>query len=198
MGDDGLRPPSSTRIVTFPTSLIVDGVNNFKKYSSKRNDSPWTIRMMNSIQSWTSGFFNLFRRRSSSFGSNYLQTLYRPEKWQLDNPYIVDRKNDIYTEPRLTTTETTTEKEENEIIDETNYWRKMKNFSTSSNSKNKTYHWRSFPILSNQRSGVETGYWVPGAPGPLVWGDLTGKLEEAQKSYLKKYPTKHNITSRDP
>jgi len=185
---------------------------------------------MRSIQSWTSGFFNLFRRRSFSFGSNYLQTLYRPEKWQLDNPYIVDRKNDIYsepvysgsqprvsvvrninlpstyddsswrpvTEPRLTTTETTTEKEENEIIDETNYWRKLKNFSTSSNSKIKTYHWRSFPILSNQRSGVETGYWVPGAPGPLVWGDLTGKLEEAQKSYLKKYPTKHNITSRDP
>ena len=147
--------------------------------------------MMRSIQSWTSGFFNLFRRRSFSFGSNYLQTLYRPEKWQLDNPYIVDRKNDIYsepvysgsqprvsvvrninlpstyddsswrpvTEPRLTTTETTTEKEENEIIDETNYWRKLKNFSTSSNSKNKTYHWRSFPILSNQRSGGTKFYF---------------------------------------
>jgi len=24
---------------------------------------------------------------------------------------------------------------------------------------------------------VETGYWVPGAPGPLVWGDMAGQLK---------------------
>ena len=68
-------------------------------------------------------------------------------------------RTDTETSVTGTTTETTTEKEENEIIDETNYWRKLKKFSTSSNSKNKTYHWRSFPILSNQRSGGTKFYF---------------------------------------
>ena len=34
---------------------------------------------------------------------------------------------------------------------------------------------------------VETGYWVPGAPGPLVWGDMAGqlKLKKMKKDFLK-------------
>ena len=44
---------------------------------------------------------------------------------------------------------------------------------------------------------VSTGYWVPGRPGPLVWGDLAGKLEEEQDKYLKMFPTKLNVTSRE-
>lgn len=45
---------------------------------------------------------------------------------------------------------------------------------------------------------VETGYWVPGSPGPLVWGDLLGKLETEQKKYQEAFPIKLNITARDP
>jgi len=79
---------------------------------------------------------------------------------------------------------------QDEIISESNYWKKIPRFSTSSNYKKKTFHWRSYPILTNRRSDgnqVETGYWVPGAPGPLVWGDMAGqlKLKKMKKDFLK-------------
>ena len=45
---------------------------------------------------------------------------------------------------------------------------------------------------------VELGYWVPGRPGPLVWGDLEGKLEKVQTQHIKMFPQKLNVTSRDP
>ena len=52
--------------------------------------------------------------------------------------------------------------------------------------------------FSNCSFLVETGYWVPGAPGPLVWGDLLGKLETEQRKYQETFPTKLNVTDRDP
>ena len=45
---------------------------------------------------------------------------------------------------------------------------------------------------------MELGYWVPGRPGPVVWGDLEGKLEEVQSKFVKLNPIKLNVTSRDP
>ena len=100
----------------------------------------------------------------------------------MDDPYIVNRQNEVYSEPiaggseprvsiatninlgktydnsawRPVTTEAVLEsvqQSEDEIIDETNYWRKLPNFSTSSNRKQKSFYWRSFPFLSNRRSG---------------------------------------------
>ena len=45
---------------------------------------------------------------------------------------------------------------------------------------------------------MELGYWVPGRPGPLVWGDLEGKLEKVQNQHIKMFPQKLNVTARDP
>ena len=45
---------------------------------------------------------------------------------------------------------------------------------------------------------MELGYWVPGRPGPLVWGDLVGKLEKVQNQHIKMFPQKLNVTARDP
>ena len=164
-------------------------MNGFKNYQKQtladRNDISWTSKMVRGLQSWASGFFNIFRRRSFTFGGNQLETLYRPEKWQMDDPYIVNRQNEVYSdpivggsEPRVTiskninlgktydnsawrpvTPEAVLEKfnepnePEEEIIDETNYWKKLSKFSTSSNRKKKSFYWRSFPVLSNRRSG---------------------------------------------
>ena len=89
--------------------LIVDGVTNIK-YASDRNDGVWPFRMMrgvrNSVRSWTDGLFSFFRRRSftpvmptlPSFSlpfttSNNLDTLYRPQPWELDDPYERKRKD---------------------------------------------------------------------------------------------------------
>ena len=45
-------------------------------------------------------------------------------------------------------------KEEDDVISESNYWKKIPKFSTSSNfnRKRNTFHWRNYPILSNRRS----------------------------------------------
>ena len=87
----------------------MDGVTNIK-YASDRNDGVWPFRMMrgvrNRVRSWTDGLFNFFRRRSFTvpvmptlpsfslpFTSNNLDTLYRPETWELDDPYTRKRKD---------------------------------------------------------------------------------------------------------
>ena len=86
----------------------MDGVTNIK-YASDRNDGIWPLRMMrgvrNRVRSWTDGLFNFFRRRSFTplmptlpsfslpFTSNNLDTLYRPETWELDDPYARKRKD---------------------------------------------------------------------------------------------------------
>ena len=284
------------------------------KYASDRNDGVWPFRMMrgvrNNVRSWTDGLFNLFRRRSftpvmptlPSFSlpftskSNSLDTLYRPEAWELDDPYTRKRKDRYHQQvvdlfdanrrnyKRMSSTDTELavsgsemkevskpigikrrhfrkrpnselivsatevkprvvkaksnsnydhsawkpvarphsgtnrlEEQEERAVSERSYWKKIPQFLTSSNNTMDTFHWRSYPLLSNRRSDgkkgifingvfaklnyfilVETGYWVPGSPGPLVWGDLLGKLETEQKKYQETFPIKLNITARDP
>ena len=181
----------------------MNGVKSYQKqYLADRNDIPWTSRMVRSLQNWASGFFNIFRRRSFTFGRNQLETLYRPEKWQMDDPYIVNRKSEVYGEPieggseprvaiatninlgktydnsawRPVTTKAVLERfkePEDEIIDEANYWRKLPKFFTSSNRKMKSFYWRSFPVLSNRRSG--------------------GKTSKTQNIYFKNICSEHGI-----
>ena len=47
-------------------------------------------------------------------------------------------------------------------------------------------------------NAIFSGSWVPGRPGPLVWGDLEDKLEGQQNYYLTKHKHKLKITAREP
>ena len=42
------------------------------------------------------------------------------------------------------------------------------------------------------------GLAVPGRPGPMVWGDMEGRLEEIQEDYLAASPAKLIVTAREP
>ena len=70
--------------------VLVDGLHNIKRQTTHINDEFWPMRILRSlgqgVTSWTSGLVNMFRRHSSS-PSNTLETLYRPEKWMMDDPY---------------------------------------------------------------------------------------------------------------
>ena len=224
------------------------------KYASDRSSGIWPVRMMrgvrNSVKSWTDGLFNFFRRRSFTpslpalptlpsfslpFTSNKLATLYRPEAWELDDPYTRKRKDRYHQQVvnlfngnrrnynRMSNVELTAsrseantvekqriqskrrnikkrpysdltvavsgteikprivkpksnydhsawkpvtrpnvetnlvEEEEEEVISERNFWKKIPQFSTSSNNTMDTFHWRSYPILSNRRSDGKKG-----------------------------------------
>ena len=59
---------------------------------------------------------------------------------------------------------------QDEIISESNYWKKIPRFSTSSNYKKKTFHWRSYPILTNRRSDGNQGK----IKGLYLWAEFCG------------------------
>lgn len=223
------------------------------KYASDRNDGGvWPFRMMrgvrNSVRSWTDGLFNLFRRRSFTpvmptlpsfslpFTSNNLDTLYRPEAWELDDPYTRKRKDRYHQQvvnlfdanrrnykrmsstdnelavsgsemkevakpigikrrnfnkrpnsellvsatevkPRVVKAKSNSnydhsawkpvarphsatnmlEEQGERAVRERNYWKKIPQFLTSSNNTMDTFHWRSYPLLSNRRSDGKKG-----------------------------------------
>ena len=223
------------------------------KYATDRNDGVWPFRMMrgvrNRVRSWTDGLFNFFRRRSFTpvmptlpsfslpFTSNNLDTLYRPETWELDDPYTRKRKDryhqqvvDLFdanrrnykrmsstgselsasgselqeiakplrtkrrnfkirpnselvvsateVKPRVVKASKSKsnydhsawkpvarphppskrlEEQEEREISERSYWKRIPNFLTSSNNTMDTFHWRSYPLLSNRRSDGKKG-----------------------------------------
>ena len=120
----------------------------------------WPLRLLR-------GMFNMFNRRS-----NTLDTLYRPHK--LNKPYVRRRdrdqtssaslvntqKEDKYfgsnnwrpvTNPNLVGRKDRADKVVN-VTNDTNYWKLLPDFVTSSGKKLRTYFWRNFPRILNRSS----------------------------------------------
>ena len=91
------------------------------------------------------------------------------------------------TEPELVLAREQEKMEEEQMVrSEAGSWRRLPQFSTASDQKRRSYHWRKFPILSRRRSDGKPGRY-------LIVFKIKNKLAllwgEAQKknaySYLK-------------
>ena len=202
----------------------------------------WPLRLLERMSSWATGVFGVLRRRSntldtlyrphkSQFSRPYKTQRRRDQQTSSSSVSSSEQRNNKYfgannwrpvtnpdlmrTDRKPTTKSPDLTDRKDEIVNDTNYWKILPNFITSSGSKLRTYFWRNFPRILNRSSNgrlkdatvqckntvfvsVELGYWVPGRPGPLVWGDLEGKLEKVQTQHIKMFPQKLNVTSRDP
>ena len=230
--------------------LIVEGVERAQARAS--SSYFWPLRLLERMSSWATGMFRVLRRRSNTLKTLYRphkSQFSRPYKTQRRRDQVTssssghqlvstsENRNEKYfgannwrpvtnpdlmrTDQKPTISPELTERTE-EAVNDSNYWKILPNFVTSSGSKLRTYFWRHFPRILNRSSNgrshyqtdiyrgqdskmlklllisVELGYWVPGRPGPLVWGDLEGKLEKVQNQHIKMFPQKLNVTSRDP
>jgi len=78
-------------------------------------------------------------------------------------------------------------------ITRSNFW-KLPHFATSTD----TDRGRAFNWVGSGAQGAETRLYVPGRGGPLVWGDMEGRLEKLQSDYIASNPSKLSTSAREP
>ena len=162
--------------------LIVEGVQRAEERVNSSYFWPLRLLegARERMSSLAAGMFNLFRRRSNtldtlyrphkseltspyltSSSSNQLSTTqnrddkyFGSNNWRpVTNPDLVrterkgqviavrtDRKDDVRTDRK------------DEAVNDTNYWKVLPNFVTSSGKKLRTYFWRQFPRIVNRSS----------------------------------------------
>ena len=147
----------------------------------------WPLRLLERMSSWATGMFRVLRRRSntlktlyrphkSQFSRPYQTQRRRDQQTSSSSMSSSEQRNNKYfgannwrpvTNPELmrrdrkpTSSPDLTERTE-EAVNDSNYWKILPNFVTSSGRKLKTYFWRHFPRILNRSSN-----------GRLAWPDL--------------------------
>ena len=139
----------------------------------------WPLRLLERMSSWATGMFRVLRRRTntldtlyrphkSQFSRPYKTQRRRDQETSSSSVSSSEQRNNKYfgannwrpvtnpdlmrTDRKPTTNSPDLTDRKDEIVNDTNYWKILPNFITSSGSKLRTYFWRHFPRILNRSS----------------------------------------------
>ena len=159
--------------------LIVEGVERAQARAT--SSYFWPLRLLERMSSWATGMFRVLRRRSNTLKTLYRPhksqfsrpyNTHRSGDQQTSSSSsssvsTAEKRNNKYfgannwrpvTNPDLMRTDRKPTQSpdltarKDEIANDTNYWKILPNFVTSSGSKLRTYFWRHFPRILNRSS----------------------------------------------